>query len=183
MKNGAGTFDLAEARRILAASRGKRFWSSLEEIVDQDGFRAWLEAEFPSAAAVLNEPARRDMLKLMASSLLLAGLAGFDDDPAQLFFQLAHVGVFGVGPRVYLNDRAMMRVRADKEDMVDAGLGLDGFFDGSLRLNKLVICGHYLQTTLRPFAENGVTCLNTGCGTIEGPVTALLYPEMTFLQV
>jgi serine/threonine protein phosphatase 1 len=55
-------------------------------------------------------------------------------------------------------------------------------FHGDLQLNKLVICGHYLQTTLRPFAENGVTCLNTGCGTIEGPVTALLYPEMTFLQ-
>jgi len=55
-------------------------------------------------------------------------------------------------------------------------------FRGNFRLNKLVICGHYLQTTLRPFAENGVTCLNTGCGTIEGPLTALLYPEMTFLQ-
>jgi len=84
MKNGASTFDLAEARRILAASRGKRFWSSLEEIVDQDGFRAWLEAEFPSAAAVLNEPARRDMLKLMASSLLLAGLAGCSEPRSDL---------------------------------------------------------------------------------------------------
>jgi Calcineurin-like phosphoesterase len=52
----------------------------------------------------------------------------------------------------------------------------------NLRLNKLVICGHYLQTTMEPFAENGVICLNTGCGTIEGPLTALLYPEMTFLQ-
>jgi serine/threonine protein phosphatase 1 len=46
-------------------------------------------------------------------------------------------------------------------------------FDGDLRLSKLVICGHYLQTTLRPFAGNGITCLNTGCGTIEGPVTSL----------
>jgi serine/threonine protein phosphatase 1 len=55
-------------------------------------------------------------------------------------------------------------------------------FHGNLRLDKLVICGHYLQTTLKPFAENSVTCLNTGCGTIEGPLTALLYPEMTFLQ-
>lgn len=55
-------------------------------------------------------------------------------------------------------------------------------FHGNVRLNKLVICGHYLQPTLRPFAENGVTCLNTGSGTINGPVTALLYPEMTFLQ-
>lgn len=55
------------------------------------------------------------------------------------------------------------------------------FHDG-LQLNKLVICGHYLQPTLKPFAGNGVICLNTGCGTIEGPATAFLYPEMTFLQ-
>jgi serine/threonine protein phosphatase 1 len=55
-------------------------------------------------------------------------------------------------------------------------------FHNDLRLSKLVICGHYLQTTLRPFVGNGVICLNTGCGTIEGPLTALLYPEMTFLQ-
>jgi Calcineurin-like phosphoesterase len=55
-------------------------------------------------------------------------------------------------------------------------------FHDNLRLNKLVICGHYLQSTLTPFVGNGVICLNTGCGTIDGPATALLYPEMTFLQ-
>jgi serine/threonine protein phosphatase 1 len=55
-------------------------------------------------------------------------------------------------------------------------------FHDDLRLNKLVICGHYLQSTLTPFVGNGVICLNTGCGTIDGPATALLYPEMTFLQ-
>ena len=56
-------------------------------------------------------------------------------------------------------------------------------FHDDVRLNKLVICGHYLQTTQTPLASNRVICLNTGCGTIAGPVTALLYPEMTFLQV
>ena len=55
-------------------------------------------------------------------------------------------------------------------------------FDRDPRLNKLVICGHYLQNTRKPFAANGVYCLNTGCGTIEGPATALLYPEMHFLE-
>jgi serine/threonine protein phosphatase 1 len=55
-------------------------------------------------------------------------------------------------------------------------------FHDDLRLTKLVICGHYLQTTLTPFVGKSVICLNTGCGTIEGPLTALLYPEMTFLQ-
>ena len=55
-------------------------------------------------------------------------------------------------------------------------------FHDDLRLNKVVICGHYLQTTQKPLVSNGVICLNTGSGTIGGPVTALLYPEMTFLQ-
>jgi len=55
------------------------------------------------------------------------------------------------------------------------------FHDG-LRLGKLVVCGHYLQTTQTPFFSKCVICLNTGCGTIGGPATALLYPEMTFLQ-
>ena len=55
-------------------------------------------------------------------------------------------------------------------------------FHDDLRLGKLVVCGHYLQTTQTPFVSNSVICLNTGCGTIGGPATALLYPEMTFLQ-
>lgn len=56
-------------------------------------------------------------------------------------------------------------------------------FDGNLRLGKLVICGHYRQTSETPFVSSCVICLNTGCGTMGGPATALLYPEMTFLQV
>jgi predicted MPP superfamily phosphohydrolase len=55
-------------------------------------------------------------------------------------------------------------------------------FHDDVRLAKLVVCGHYLQTTRTPFVSSRVICLNTGCGTIGGPATALLYPEMTFLQ-
>jgi len=55
-------------------------------------------------------------------------------------------------------------------------------FHGDPRLGKLVVCGHYLQDTQTPFVSNWVVCLNTGCGTIGGLATALLYPEMTFLQ-
>ena len=46
----------------------------------------------------------------------------------------------------------------------------------------LVVCGHYLQTTQAPLVGGSVICLNTGCGTIAGLATALLFPEMTFLQ-
>jgi len=56
-------------------------------------------------------------------------------------------------------------------------------FENGHRPSKLVICGHYFQATQTPFFANGVVCLNTGCGTTEGPLTTLLYPEMTFLQV
>jgi hypothetical protein len=45
-----------------------------------------------------------------------------------------------------------------------------------------VVCDHYLQTTQAPFVGGSVICLNTGCGTIGGPATALLFHEMTFLQ-
>jgi len=78
------TFDAAEARRLLARGGGRRFWASLEELIDQDGFRGWLEAEFPSAAAVLTEPGRREILKLMGASFLLAGLGGCGETRSDL---------------------------------------------------------------------------------------------------
>jgi serine/threonine protein phosphatase 1 len=55
------------------------------------------------------------------------------------------------------------------------------FHDG-VTLDKPVVCGHYLQITQIPYVSTSVICLNTGCGTAGGPATALLYPEMTFLQ-
>jgi serine/threonine protein phosphatase 1 len=73
--------------------------------------------------------------------------------------------------------------RPESRELAEIVLGRHpSLFHHDLRLSKLVICGHYLQTTRTPFVGNGVICLNTGCGTIAGPATALLYPEMTFLQ-
>jgi serine/threonine protein phosphatase 1 len=74
--------------------------------------------------------------------------------------------------------------RPESRELAEIVLGRHpSLFHDDLRFNKLVICGHYLQMTLTPLASNRVICLNTGCGTIGGPATALLYPEMTFLQV
>jgi molybdopterin-containing oxidoreductase family iron-sulfur binding subunit len=70
-------FDLSRARELTQSSQ--RFWSSLEELIDQDGFRAWLTAEFPVASSMFDDPGRRQFLKLMGASLLLAGLGGCDD--------------------------------------------------------------------------------------------------------
>ena len=73
--------------------------------------------------------------------------------------------------------------RPESRELADTVLGRHpSLFHTDVRLSKLVICGHYLQATQSPFVGNEVICLNTGCGTIEGPLTALLYPEMTFEQ-
>jgi len=68
-------FDLARIREVTSGG-SRRFWSSLEELLDEEGFRAWLSAEFPAAASMFDEPGRRQFLKLMGASLLLAGLSG-----------------------------------------------------------------------------------------------------------
>ena len=73
--------------------------------------------------------------------------------------------------------------RPASRELADTVLGRHpALFHTDVRLSKLVICGHYLQAAQKPFVSNNVICLNTGCGTIEGPLTALLYPEMTFQQ-
>jgi len=68
-------FDLARIRE-LTGSGSRRFWTSLEELLDEEGFRAWLGAEFPAAASMFDDPGRRQFLKLMGASLLLGGLTG-----------------------------------------------------------------------------------------------------------
>ena len=64
--------------RLREATRGgsRRFWASLEELLDEEGFRETLAAEFPAAASMFDDPGRRQFLKLMGASLLLGGLTG-----------------------------------------------------------------------------------------------------------
>ena len=81
---GQKRFDIAQARRRLASCSGKRFWTSLEEIVDAGDFREWIDAEFPSAAPILLAEGRRQFLKLMGTSLLLAGLGACGEERADL---------------------------------------------------------------------------------------------------
>jgi molybdopterin-containing oxidoreductase family iron-sulfur binding subunit len=70
-------FDLPRLRDMTRSSR--RFWSSLDELIDEEGFHAWLAAEFPAASSMFDDPGRRQFLKLMGASLLLAGLGGCND--------------------------------------------------------------------------------------------------------
>jgi serine/threonine protein phosphatase 1 len=50
------------------------------------------------------------------------------------------------------------------------------------RPRPLVVFGHYVQRTQLPYVRDGIICLDTGCGTLAGPLTALLLPENQFLS-
>ncbi|MGN6789801.1 MAG: TAT-variant-translocated molybdopterin oxidoreductase, partial [Rhodanobacteraceae bacterium] len=72
--------DPAAIRAKLANQRGPRFWRSLEELADSEGFRAWLRSEHPRLADAASLD-RREFLKLLGASLALAGLAGCSHPP------------------------------------------------------------------------------------------------------
>ncbi len=54
---------------------GHKYWRSLDQLADTPEFRQWAEREFPSGASELNDPVtRRDFVKIMSASFLLAGV-------------------------------------------------------------------------------------------------------------
>ena len=56
---------------------GPKYWRSLEQLADQPDFRQWMEREFPAGASIAPDgESRRDWMKLMSASFLLAGLGG-----------------------------------------------------------------------------------------------------------
>jgi molybdopterin-containing oxidoreductase family iron-sulfur binding subunit len=58
------------------AGTGKKYWRSLNELADTPEFREWVQHEFPAnATELLDGNSRRTVLKLMAASFGLAGLA------------------------------------------------------------------------------------------------------------
>jgi molybdopterin-containing oxidoreductase family iron-sulfur binding subunit len=69
------------AHRLRGRS-GQALWRSLDQLADDPEFRRWLEAEFP-AAFVAAAADRRTVMKVMAASLLLGGLAGCGDPPEE----------------------------------------------------------------------------------------------------
>ncbi|HKZ11797.1 MAG TPA: TAT-variant-translocated molybdopterin oxidoreductase [Rhodanobacteraceae bacterium] len=81
--------DPAAIRAKLAGQRGPRFWRSLEELADSEGFRAWLRTEHPRLAEAASLD-RRDFLKLLGASLALAGLAGCSHPPRTQIVPYVH---------------------------------------------------------------------------------------------
>ena len=67
-------------------------------------------------------------------------------------------------------------------DVIVNGRFPDLLADGEVELPRpTVICGHYVQSEGRPFVRGGFYCVDTGCGTIGRPLTALLLPEEVFV--
>lgn len=65
--------------RLDRSEGGRHLWRSLGEQAERPEFRRRLEAEFPAVAPLLTEASRRDVLRIMSASLILAGLAGCGD--------------------------------------------------------------------------------------------------------
>jgi MoCo/4Fe-4S cofactor protein with predicted Tat translocation signal len=54
---------------------GPKYWRSLDQLAETPEFRQWVEREFPSGASEFVDPvSRRNFVKIMSSSFLLAGL-------------------------------------------------------------------------------------------------------------
>jgi MoCo/4Fe-4S cofactor protein with predicted Tat translocation signal len=85
--------DLDALRARLAQEQGPRLWRSLEELADVPEVRRWVEAEFPDIVQAAVD--RRTLLRLMAASLALGGLAACDGrrpvDDAPLLSQSRNV--------------------------------------------------------------------------------------------
>ncbi len=82
-------YDWEALRAKLGAATGRKYWRSLEELADSEGFRAFLEAEFPQQASVLNALGRRQFLQLMGASLGLAGLSACTKQPVEKIYPYA----------------------------------------------------------------------------------------------
>jgi MoCo/4Fe-4S cofactor protein with predicted Tat translocation signal len=76
---------LQQVRERLTAGTGKKYWRSLEELIDEPGFEELLENEFPTGAAQYQEVgdgvSRRNFLKLMGASMAFAGLTACTRQP------------------------------------------------------------------------------------------------------
>src|SRR2546422_4845416 len=77
-----GGIDSARAR--LAASRGREYWRSLEELSGDPAFQDLLHREFPRHASEWEDGLdRRRFLQLAAASLALAGLSACSRQPLE----------------------------------------------------------------------------------------------------
>src|SRR6266571_4144311 len=74
--------DLVQLRAAIEKKNGPEFWRSLEELASSSDFREMMHREFPKGASEwLDAVSRRGFLKLMGSSLALAGMTACTKQP------------------------------------------------------------------------------------------------------
>lgn len=67
--------ELIQISMPVTQKAGKKYWRSLDELADTQEFREWVTKEFPGGTDMLEGSSRRNVLKIMAASFGLAGLA------------------------------------------------------------------------------------------------------------
>jgi len=76
--------DLASATAEIQKKNGPEFWRSLEELASSSEFKEMMHREFPKGASEwLDAVSRRGFLKLMGSSMALAGMTACTRQPLE----------------------------------------------------------------------------------------------------
>jgi molybdopterin-containing oxidoreductase family iron-sulfur binding subunit len=78
--------DLASIRERLENQQGKQYWRSLEELANSKEFQESIHNEFAPTVVGKVELGRRDFLKLMGASMLLAGINACTRQPEEKIF-------------------------------------------------------------------------------------------------
>ena len=79
-----GKLDLVSVSADIEKKNGPEFWRSLEELAGSSDFREMMHREFPKGASEwLDSVSRRGFLKLMGSSLALAGMSACTKQPLE----------------------------------------------------------------------------------------------------
>jgi len=79
-----GKLDVAAATAEIQKKNGPEFWRSLEELAGKPEFKEMMHREFPKGASEwLDAVSRRGFLKLMGSSLALAGMTACTRQPLE----------------------------------------------------------------------------------------------------
>jgi len=73
--------NLDSAMAQVRAASGRRYWRTLDELVDRPEFRRKLRQKFPALFGTAAEFNRRDLLKCLGGTIALAGLDGCEREP------------------------------------------------------------------------------------------------------
>jgi molybdopterin-containing oxidoreductase family iron-sulfur binding subunit len=141
---------LDHVRAELKGAKGKKYWRSLDELVNTPEFQAAVEREFPSAAQEWIDPvSRRGFMKLMGASMALAGLAGCTKQPDEpiypyikapedlilgkpMYFATAHPFTTGAVPLLVKSDEFRpIKIDGNPEHAYNHG-GSDPYSQGTL---------------------------------------------------